>query len=89
MERLIETIVKKTFNILENWQLENLNILKVNFPAIDLADKQNKVALQVTTNASPAKILKTIYKFEELGLDKIYQKLIIVGFCKNSSVEKT
>lgn len=88
MERLIETIVKKTFNILENWQLENLNILKVNFPAIDLADKQNKVALQVTTNASPAKILKTIYKFEELGLDKIYQKLIIVGFCKNSSVKK-
>ena len=86
MEKLIEIIVKKTFNILDNWQLENLNILKVNYPAIDLADKQKQIAVQVTTNASPAKITKTVKKFEELGLDKVYQKLIIVGFCKKSNV---
>jgi len=87
MERLIEIIIKKIFNILEGWQLDNLNILKMNFPAIDLADKQNKIAVQVTTNASPAKIKKTIDKFEKLGLDKNYDKLIIMGFCKNSKVK--
>ena len=84
MEKLIEIIIKKAFNVLENWQLENLNILKVNFPAIDLADDKNHIALQVTTNASTAKIMATIEMFEKLGLDKKYQRLLIVGFCKNS-----
>jgi len=87
MERLIETIIRKTFNVLEKWQLDNLNILNMDFPAIDLSDKQNHIAVQVTTNASPVKIRKTVEKFEELGLDREYNKLIIVGFCKNSNVK--
>lgn len=87
MEKLVEIITKKTFNALESWNLDNLNLLKVNFPAIDLADKKNKIAVQVTTNASPAKIKKTIDKFEKLGLDKYYDKLIIIGFCKNSKAK--
>lgn len=37
-------------------ELVNMNQIKVNFPAIDLADNKNMIAVQVTTNASPAKI---------------------------------
>ncbi|EBE4971307.1 regulator, partial [Salmonella enterica] len=89
MERMIESLTIFMFRALKMGELENMNQIKVNFPAIDLADNQNMVAVQVTTNASPAKIKKTITAFEktnELGVslkDK-YSVLYIFGFCKSS-----
>jgi hypothetical protein len=82
MERLVEVLAIKLFHVTHGFELENLNIKYVNFPAIDLKDEKNKVAIQVTTNATSAKIRRTIEKFKELKLDQQFHKLIIFGFCK-------
>lgn len=89
MERMLEALTIYMFRALRMGELKNLNQIKVNFPAIDLADNQKSIAVQVTTNASPSKIDKTIAAFEkkdELGVslkDK-YAVLYIFGFCKVS-----
>ncbi|WP_017345796.1 SMEK domain-containing protein [Pantoea sp. A4] len=89
MERMLESLTIFIFRALRKGNLENLNQIKVNFPAIDLADQENKVAVQVTTNASPSKIDKTIEALEKKNLsgeslrDK-YSVLYIFGFCKKS-----
>lgn len=89
MERMLEALAIHMFRALRLGELENKNQLKVNFPAIDLADDKRKVAVQVTSNASPAKIRKTIEAFEKkssLGksLSDKYSTLYILGFCKSS-----
>lgn len=89
MERIIESLTIFMFRTLKMGELVNMNQIKVNFPAIDLADNKNMIAVQVTTNASPAKIKKTIESFEktnEIGesLKDKYSTLYIFGFCKAS-----
>lgn len=89
MERMIESLTIFMFRALQMGEMENMNQIKVNFPAIDLADNQKKIAVQVTTNASPAKINETITAFEKkngLGtsLKDKYSFLYIFGFCKVS-----
>lgn len=89
MERMVEALTIFMFRALRIGELTNLNQIKVNFPAIDLADNQKKLAVQVTTNATPTKIDKTIAAFEkknELGvsLKDRYSILYILGFCKVS-----
>jgi hypothetical protein len=70
-------------------ELANKNQIRVNFPAIDLADDKKMIAVQVTSNASPAKIDKTIIAFETkndagVSLKDSYSTLYIFGFCKSS-----
>lgn len=89
MERMLEALAIHMFRALSIGELENKNQLSVNFPAIDLADDKNKVAVQVTSNASPAKIDKTIAAFEKknssgISLKDKYSILYIFGFCKSS-----
>ncbi|MGM7738368.1 SMEK domain-containing protein [Yersinia enterocolitica] len=89
MERMVEALTIFMFRALRIGELENLNQIKVNFPAIDLADNKNMIAVQVTTNASPAKIDKTIAAFEKknksgISLKDKYSVLYIFGFCKTS-----
>ena len=60
MERMLEALCSQTFKAVEIGNFVNMNQIKVNFPAIDLADDEKSIAIQVTSNASPAKIKKTI-----------------------------
>ena len=66
-------------------QLINLNLLKVNFPAIDLGDKRQKVCFQITSDGSSAKLKSTIAKFDEHGLDKYYSNLIFLVISTTAS----
>lgn len=89
MERMLEALSIYMFRALNIGELVNKNQLRVNFPAIDLADDKKGIAVQVTSNASPAKIEKTIKAFEkknEAGrtLKDGYSTLYIFGFCKAS-----
>ncbi|EEW1570376.1 SMEK domain-containing protein [Enterobacter hormaechei] len=89
MERMVEALTIFMFRALQMGELKNLNQIKANFPAIDLADNQKMIAVQVTTNASPAKINKTIEAFEKknesgVSLKDKYSVLYIFGFCKTS-----
>lgn len=89
MERMLEAVSIHMFRALSIGELVNKNQLKVNFPAIDLADDKKMIAVQVTSNASSAKIDKTIKAFETksdagISLKDGYSTLYIFGFCKSS-----
>ncbi len=77
----VEVLVSEVYRVTDGLQLTNKNQLSVTFPAIDLADDLNGVAMQVTANVTTQKWKETINKFERHNLDKIYKRLYIVGFC--------
>lgn len=87
MARLLESLAISLFNETYGYNLKNKNQIKCNFPAIDLADDEEKIAVQVTTNADAAKVRHTIKVFEENKLNKKYKKLYIYGFLKNSKLK--
>jgi len=94
MQRMVESFAIPAFRVVvNNCNLKNKNQIKVNFPAIDYADDKLKIAVQVTTNASPAKITKTIKAFEKHrpggSIRSSYDKLYIFGFCKASKETTT
>ena len=66
--------------------LRNLNVEeKKNFPGIDLADDQARVAVQVTSTASLEKIKDTIKTFHSHGLNQKYDRLIIYILTRKQS----
>lgn len=68
--------------------LDKLNEVGLTYPAIDLADKNARVAIQVTTDASRAKIKDTIEKFIRHRLDKDYDRLIVLIIGKKKRYQK-
>jgi hypothetical protein len=77
----IEVLVAQVLRETEDLNLKNQNVVKVNFPAIDLADDQAGVAVQVTSNVSTEKWQETVAKFKKHKLNKKYNSLRIIGFC--------
>ena len=65
-------------NIILDTQFQNMNFLQMNFPAIDLADSSRRICVQVTSTAEVEKITHTLEKFFERGLEKDYDKLIVL-----------
>ena len=58
--------------------LRNLNaISRANYPAIDLADFDGKVAVQVTATPTLAKVKGTVRKFLECDLDRSFSRLVV------------
>lgn len=80
--KAVEVAVTHILNATRGLSLQNVNAFKANFECIDLADREARVAVQVTANASSLKIKNTILQFNKLNLIGTYSRLIIVGFCK-------
>ncbi|KIC01315.1 hypothetical protein OA88_14520 [Flavobacterium sp. JRM] len=73
-----EQFFKILLNKIYGYSLENINIEQQNAAVIDLGDKKNKIAIQVTSNDSLAKIKSTVDAFEEKEFFKIYDSLKIL-----------
>jgi hypothetical protein len=91
MARLLESISIQFFKAVGIANLKNKNQIRVNFPAIDVADddQDGGIAVQVTSVAGTAKINRTIAAFEKKDaagkcLKDEYTTLYIFGFCKAS-----
>lgn len=81
LSTLSENIIRDLFNIIfekENYYLENANLFIHNVESIDLKDKDNKIAIQVTTNNSYDKIKHTVNLFVDKKHYLTYGKLLIV-----------
>ena len=63
-------------NIVLGKNLENLNLLKMDFPAIDLADKEGRLCVQVTSTEERNKVDRTLEKFFAKELDKQFDRQI-------------
>jgi len=73
-----ETSICNILNAIFNYKLKNVNLLVQNHPAIDLADDYNKIAVQVTSSKTKAKIQATIDKFFNNELEKKYDEILII-----------
>ena len=73
----LEEFIKTYFGIVKDYKLTNTNSIKKNYPAIDLVDDVNKVAIQVTATAQRKKINETVAKW--IALKKGDYQLIVVG----------
>ena len=58
--------------------LRNLNeVERLNYPGIDLADDQTRVAFQITATPNSAKVKETLTTFVKEGLYQKYDRLVI------------
>lgn len=58
--------------------LKNLNLLEMNFAAIDLADEEGRLCVQVTSTEGRNKVDRTLEKFFAKELDKKFDWLIVL-----------
>ena len=58
-------------------KLKNLNLLKMDFPAVDLGDGKKRICVQVTSTAGREKIDHTLDGFFKYELFKQYDRLIV------------
>lgn len=73
-----ENFYMEILNKAYGWKLINLNEEKKNHPAIDLGDKKNKIAVQVTSTSTKQKIDDTLDKIKSHGYDNTYDTLYIL-----------
>ena len=81
----IEVVVKDLLNVLENADYVNVNRIKHNHPAIELLDEKQRIAIQVTTDASMPKVKHTLEMYKKHSM--AYDKLIILGFIKKTNAK--
>lgn len=75
---IAEDLLIPVFSIVFNCpELQNQNKIRMNFPAIDLGCSKSRVSLQITSDGSSGKALKTVEKFEEHGLGSEFDRLLI------------
>lgn len=65
-------------NIAFGYELQNMNWVQDNFPAIDLGDDDKRLAVQVTSTKIPDKVRKTLKRFFDHGLNQKYDRLIVL-----------
>lgn len=79
VNQLAENVLVPIFKIAYGWnELRNLNeVERRNFPAIDLADDVNRIAIQVTVTPDSGKIKDTLKMFVKHKLYENYDRLIV------------
>lgn len=68
--------------------LRNQNEIQMNFPAVDLGCRTTRTSFQVTTDASSGKAEKTLKKFHEHDLDKLFDRVYIFALTEKQSAYK-
>lgn len=69
-------------NLIYGYELKNANHLEKNAPAIDLIDRKNRIAVQVTSDNRSTKIKHTIEEFNKNKEYQSYDRLIIMILTK-------
>ena len=79
INRVAEKVLVELFQVIMDWpHLRNLNVHeKENFPAIDLADDVNRIAIQISSTSSLTKVNKTLTTFFQHKLETRYERLIV------------
>lgn len=83
-EKFFETVLNLAYGL----ELQNLNVLQHNYPAIDLGDTAARICFQVTGENSSKKIQETIEKFFAHGLDTKYDQLKFLILTTKKSYSK-
>jgi hypothetical protein len=65
--------------------LQNQNEIQMNFPAVDVGCRTTRISFQVTTDASSTKAQKTLTKFHEHDLEKLFDRVFILALTEKQS----
>jgi hypothetical protein len=87
INKIFEDVVCGLFRELYGFQnLRNLNSdEKLNYPGVDLADDEARIAIQVTSDNSLKKIKDTLKKVVSHGLHERYDRVIIYNLTKKQA----
>lgn len=78
--KLSEDFFAGLLNIIYGYELENLNKTNLNEAGLDLGDKNNRIAYQVTTDKTTAKVNHTLSKITEEQKEQYDEfKILIIG----------
>ena len=77
---ILEGIACRFLNVAFGWKLKNLNLEKLNYPAVDLGDDDHKVAVQVTVSDDTDKIKETAERSARWKLSERFDQIIILAF---------
>lgn len=80
-----EQFFVELLNALYNYNLSNANFEEQNVASIDLLDITNRIAIQVTSDSSLAKVRETLKKFCDKKLYEKADKLIILNLIKKNN----
>ncbi len=80
-----ESFYSGLLNLINGWNLRNINTIEQNSPGIDLIDDDNRISVQVTSDNTSKKIKHTIYEFIKNDLYKKYDKLIFLLLTEKKS----
>lgn len=72
-----EFSIQELLNLVFGYRLTNANSQKPNFPAVDLVDDQNRIAVQVTSDPKTKKVQQSINSFIQNKLYNEYDELYI------------
>ena len=83
-----EQFVAGLLNIKNEWDLKNLNSNYANFPAVDLGDSTNRVAVQVTSTKTSDKISHTLDFANKHNLGSQFDSIIVFIITKKQKKYK-
>lgn len=83
-----EYFFKDLLNIVYGLNLKNINIEERNSAAIDLADEDNMIAIQVTSNVNWKKIRDTLNLFFDKKMNLKYKRLIFLSLTEKVRYKK-
>jgi hypothetical protein len=86
---IAENFYRDLLNLLYGYSLKNANHEKQNVASIDLFDDEKRLAIQVTSDNSSAKVHDTIHGFNEGSLYKKYDRLIVLVITTKLDFPKT
>ncbi|MGI0105871.1 SMEK domain-containing protein [Salinimicrobium sp. WS361] len=81
-----EDFFSKILNIIFRYNLKPFK--KNNYPAIDLGDKENSIAFQITSTNAKGKIQKTLNGFKDQNLNLEFFKLKILILSRKQKIYK-
>jgi len=73
-----EHYAKELLNIVFNYRFINANSEQGNYTSVDLIDRDNRTAVQVSSTKTSAKVQKTLNGFNEKGLAADFDRLIFL-----------
>ena len=76
--REAEIFYCELLNILKGYQLQNMNLVKPNYPAIDLGDAGERIGIQVTSSATRKKVQDTLDAMFRNGVEQEYPHLVML-----------
>lgn len=63
--------------VLDCPDLQNQNLIKMNFPAVDLGCRTSRISIQVTSDPSSSKISESLRKFDEHNLSSKFDHVFV------------